>query len=129
MASSEHVAVLGASPNEDRYSHKAQKMLMEYGHTVYPVTPKEGPILGVRTYPTVTDIEPELDTVTIYLSPKHLPGVLDHIIAKQPKRAIFNPGTEDPASEQTLTAAGIHCQHACTLVLLRSSQFTSSGLD
>lgn len=35
----ENVAVIGASPREDRYSNKAMRLLAEYGHNPIPVAP------------------------------------------------------------------------------------------
>ena len=45
------------------------------------------------------------------------------ILALKPKRVIFNPGTENPALEAELVAAGIAAERACTLVLLSTGQF------
>jgi hypothetical protein len=42
----------------------------------------------------------------------------DKIIALQPKRVIFNPGTENPEFETLLASKGIETEIACTLVLL-----------
>jgi hypothetical protein len=47
----------------------------------------------------------------------------DKILALKPKRVVFNPGTENPAFEKKLTAAGILPIEACTLVMLRTNQY------
>jgi hypothetical protein len=41
----------------------------------------------------------------------------------QPKRVIFNPGTENPALMQQLAADGMEVEEACTLVMLHTGQF------
>jgi uncharacterized protein len=49
--------------------------------------------------------------------------LLAALIAKPPRRIIFNPGTENPDAYPRLEAAGITVIQACTLVLLRTRQF------
>ena len=119
----EKVAVIGASPLEDRYSNKAMKMLMEYGHDPIPVVPKHKEILGKPVSHQLSEVQEEVDTVTLYLGPARQDAVIEDIVEKKPKRVIFNPGTENPAAYEKLKAAGIEYSEACTLVLLRTGQF------
>lgn len=119
----ENVAIIGASAKEGRYSNKAQKMLVEHNHNVYPVNPYGGEVLGVECYKSVTEITDTIDTVTLYVAPKRLKTMIDDIINLKPKRIIFNPGTEDDELIQKVKDAGIIAQEACTLVLLSTNQF------
>lgn len=119
----ETVAVLGASPNPERYSFKAVRMLTQYGHTVLPVNPAQTEIDGIPVVSSLGAITTPVDTLTLYVGPAHLPRLVPDILALRPGRVIFNPGTEVPAIMQQLQAAGIPCEAACTLVLLRSGQF------
>ena len=119
----EKVAVIGASPLEDRYSNKAMKMLMEYGHDPIPVVPKHKEILGKPVTHKLADVEEDVDTVTLYVGPARQAPIIEDIVAKKPKRVIFNPGTENPEAYEQLKAAGIEVSVACTLVLLRTNQY------
>ena len=65
----ENVAVIGASPNQDRYSNKAMRMLAQYHHTPIPITPKYEQIEGKKVYRALKDIPEKIDTVTMYVSP------------------------------------------------------------
>lgn len=123
MKKSAIVVVLGASPKVDRYSNRAQAMLGEAGYTVVPVAPNYSMIDGLQCLPSLLDFEGEVDTVTVYLSPRRLAGVVDEIVKKKPRRVIFNPGAESEDVYPVLRDAGIECQEACTLVLLRTGQF------
>lgn len=114
------VAILGASPKPDRYANKVQRLLMDHGHEVFPVSPSGQEVLGV---PGHEKVPTGMDTVTLYLSPKHLHPVLDELAAAAPKRVIFNPGTESMEAKERLEGEGILCEEACTLVLLGSGQF------
>lgn len=120
------VVILGASDKPERYAYKAQKMLVEYGYDVLPISRRVPEILGVATARHLLDVKPPIDTVTLYVGPAHLAPQVDALIALKPRRVIFNPGTEDAHIEQRLRDAGIITVEACTLVLLRSGQFESA---
>ena len=118
------VAVLGASPNPDRYANKAIRLLLEHGHDVRPVNPAYDRIEGLATASGLEDLEPgSVDTVTVYMNPARTKELGKSLIAADPARVIFNPGTESEALEAELRDAGIEVVEACTLVLLRTGQF------
>jgi len=119
----ENVAVIGASGKKDRYSWKAQKLLMEHGHRVFPVSPLGREVLGIAGYRSLSEIAEPLDTVTLYVGPARLSAVLDDLLAKKPRRVIFNPGTKDAEGMELLRSRGIVVEEACTLVLLATNQF------
>lgn len=110
--------VIGASENEDRYSYKATVSLKRHGHTVFPVGLRKGTIMGepIQTgHPTVENV----DTVTLYVGPQNQSKeLIDYVTGLNPKRIIFNPGTENAAFEQLAKQKGITTLEACTLVLL-----------
>jgi len=115
--------LIGASPKKERYANKAMHMLMEHGHEVYPYHPKYREVDGQRVYNDFADVPGPVDTVTVYVRPDILEGLLPEISALDPGRVIFNPGTESPALQRALEAKGIETLQACTLVLLTTKQF------
>lgn len=119
---SETVAVVGASPNPERYSNQAIRLLHQHGHRVIPVNPAQSEIEGLKVAASLNDIE-HVDTVTMYVGPKHSGAFLPGLLALKPRRVIFNPGAENDELEQALSDAGIEVEEACTLVLLRTGQF------
>lgn len=122
-AKSERVVIVGASDKPDRYAHRAQLMLREYGHQVVPVHPKLAEIEGVPVVADLSQVTGHVDTVTMYVGPQISSGMGDKLTALKPKRVIFNPGAENPELAAQLSAAGIRPEEACTLVLLRTGQF------
>lgn len=120
---SETVAVVGASPKPERYSHQALRLLKQYGHTVIPVNPAQQYIDDLPVVPRVDALPAGIDTITLYVSPAHSDALLPGLLAAQPRRVIFNPGAENPALAAALQNAGIAVENACTLVLLRTGQF------
>ncbi len=119
----ENVAVIGASPKEDRYSNKAIRLLEEYRHNPIPVAPKHDIIEGKKVYKTLEDIPEKIDTITMYVGPNRQDAIIKEIIKIAPKRVIFNPDTENSAVYEQLKKAGINVVEACTLVLLKTNQY------
>jgi hypothetical protein len=119
----QQVAILGASSKPERYAFKAFEMLKEYGHTPYPVTPKFSELEGVPAVAHLRDLATPIDTLTMYVGPDISTKLKSEILALNPKRVIFNPGSENLALEEELKNAGINVIEACTLVMLRTNRF------
>jgi uncharacterized protein len=119
----ETVVVLGASPNPDRYSYRALRMLKEYGHTPIPVNPGHDEIDGVPVVRRLDRVSRPIDTVTMYVGPERGRALREEIAGLAPRRVIFNPGSEDPETERFLRERGIEVVEGCTLVMLRSNTF------
>jgi len=121
--SPQRVAVLGASHKPDRYSNQAIRLLLAHGHRVVPVHPRLDTVEGLPVAHGLDAIAGPVDTLTLYVGPERSDDLVDAIVGLRPGRVIFNPGTENPALEARLDAAGIPHERACTLVLLRTGQF------
>ncbi len=118
-----NVAVIGASDKASRYSHQAVMLLKKYGHAVFPVHPRTAEIEGIKVYPAIGDIDAPIDTVTLYLNAAASSAIAREILAKTPKRIIFNPGAENPDLQALAGDKGILTLKACTLVLLKTGRF------
>ncbi len=119
-----HVAVLGASTNSERYSNKAVAMLLEHDYRVTPVNPSGAEIHGIISAKSLEDIDSPVDTLTMYINAERSTALQDSILKLNPKRIIFNPGSENTELEEACLNAGIMIEQACTLVLLKTGQFT-----
>ena len=122
----EVVAVLGASNDSSRYAYKAMQMLKEYGHEAIPVHPRETQVLGKQVFKDIgalADSGQKIDTVTVYVNAAISAKYEKDLLKLKPKRVIFNPGAENPELEKKLEMNGIKVEEACTLVMLRTSQF------
>ena len=116
--------VVRASPHPHRYAHLAVQRLNSQGHPVIAFGRRAG---AINDIPIVTRQEEvvvsDLDTLTLYLGPDHQAEYLDWFLALNPRRVIFNPGTENPGFQQLLESKGIAVVEACTLVLLSTGQY------
>lgn len=114
--------ILGASTNAERYAYLAAHRLKKHGHPIINVGIKSGEVAGVPIERAQT-IHSDVDTITLYIGPNNQPDYYDYILKTNPKRIVFNPGTENPALESLARANGIETLEACTLVLLSSGQY------
>ncbi|WP_028973631.1 CoA-binding protein [Spirochaeta cellobiosiphila] len=119
-----NVAVLGASPKTERYSNKAIKLLVDKGHTVFPINPIHESIENLKTVKKPSDLKKMgIHTLTVYVGPNNISPLIDDIIDLNPHRIILNPGTESEELKQALNKANINYLEACTLVMLKTNQF------
>jgi uncharacterized protein len=122
MATQKKTVVLGASENPSRYSYLAVRKLKAHNHPVVAVGNKEGRIGDVaivKEYPK----EEGVDTVTLYLNPTNQKPYYDYILSLQPKRIVFNPGTENEELMELAEEKGIEPFVGCTLVMLSTGQY------
>ena len=114
--------VIGASLNPARYSYLAINRLTQYNHPVIAIGLREGEVNGVQITKERTNYK-DIDTFTLYLNPSRQKDFYDYIISLNPKRIIFNPGTENPEFYEILKNNNIESEAACTLVLLGTNQY------
>lgn len=114
--------VLGASDNPSRYSFLAINKLLQHGHPVVAIGRKKTTVKGIVVETEMVEI-PDIDTITLYLNPTNQQPYYDYIIGLQPKRIIFNPGTENETLATMAEEKGIKTMNSCTLVMLSTHQF------
>jgi acetyltransferase len=90
----ESVAIIGASSNPQRINYHLVANLLNLGFRgrIYPVHPKEKEILGLRTYPSVGDIDETVDLAVIGVSHALTVGVLKECVEKGIKRVTLIAG-------------------------------------
>lgn len=115
------VLVLGASNKPNRYAFLAAQALLEQGYPIVLVSNKGDDILGHKALTQLPHLG--IDTVTLYLSPENQQPHVTSLLKLQPRRVIFNPGTENPEFMAQLQAAQIDVVVGCTLVMLKTGQF------
>ena len=114
--------VLGATPNSSRYAYLAANKLVNAGHEIVNVGIKEGEVAGAKILGGTPDLT-DIDTVTMYVGPRHQPAYVDWLLGLAPRRIVFNPGTENPEFMRLARERGIEVVFGCTLVMLASGQY------
>ena len=76
------IAVVGASSKPNRASHFVLTYLRSNStdYEVWPVTPNDDEILGMKTYPSLADLPGEPDIVDVFRRPDDLPEVAEQAI-------------------------------------------------
>jgi len=119
---SKKTLVIGASEKKERYSAQAIELLKSKNHSVVAIGNRTGSVHDLAFGESQEPFE-NVDTITLYINPTRQPAYYDYIIGLNPKRVIFNPGTENAAFVQKLKEAGIETEIACTLVMLQTGQY------
>ncbi|MBL1409755.1 CoA-binding protein [Sphingobacterium faecale] len=114
--------ILGASTNSARYSYLVANKLVRKGYPIVNVGRKKGEVAGVAIEPAEV-VHTDIDTVTMYVGPKNQTSYYEYILATNPHRVIFNPGSENPELATQLKERGIEVIEACTLVMLNTGQY------
>jgi len=80
------VALLGASGTEGKVGRMWMERFVEAGfENLYPVNLRENEIMGIKAYPSLTDIPDPIDYVLVLLPPKAVPDAIKECIAKEVK--------------------------------------------
>lgn len=114
--------MIGASTNPSRYSFSAVQLLNQNEHDVVPIGIKAGQIDEIDIITDRPEIE-DVDTITLYIRPDLQKNYEEYIWSLNPKRIIFNPGTENPVLIKKAKERGIEIEIACTLVMLRLGDY------
>lgn len=117
------VVVFGASNKPERYSNMAIRLLKELGYRVIPVHPMLEEIDGIRVMHSLDEVIDKVQTLTLYVGRLRSEAFVDEILALNPGRVIFNPGSESELLEKCLEEKQIPFIKGCTLVMLQSRQF------
>ena len=118
-----NVAVLGASNKPSRYSYMAVERLLQNGHLVFPVHKVIKEVLSLKVYSNLSEIKEPIDTLTMYVNEDVSISMEKAILQLNPRRIIFNPGTENFDLADKARAVGIEVVFGCTLVMLSTGSF------
>ncbi|TCT00949.1 CoA-binding protein [Aquabacter spiritensis] len=105
------VAVVGASANPARPSFFVAKYLAERGFSVFPVNPGQAgkTIAGMTAYARLADVPAAIDMVDVFRAAEHLPGVLDEVLALDPRPKVLwmQQGVRHDETAARAEAAGL----------------------
>ncbi|NQU33409.1 MAG: CoA-binding protein [Bacteroidetes bacterium] len=114
--------VIGGSPKPTRYSNKAIRKLLSYGHSVESIGLRKSSIESVNISINKPKFE-DIHTVTLYIGSVHQPDYYSYLLSLNPSRIIFNPGTENHEFAELANKNGIEVIENCTLVMLNDGLF------
>ncbi|BCS94052.1 Acetate--CoA ligase [ADP-forming] II [Metallosphaera sp. J1] len=80
------IATIGFSKDPEKPSHRVPKFLMEHGYVVYPVNPTVTEILGRKSYPSLKDVQDDIDVVQVFRPSKDVPAIIDQVLERKRER-------------------------------------------
>jgi hypothetical protein len=110
------VAVVGASKNPEKEANSVPLYLIRHGFTVIPVNPTADIIHGLKVYPSLAELPPELaarvDVVEVFRPSEELPDIARQVVEmkNRTKRApVFwaQLGLENEEAKRILKGNGV----------------------
>jgi predicted CoA-binding protein len=82
LSSVKSIAMVGASPDKTKFSYGVLRVLHETGYDIIPVNPRPGleEIRGLKVYPSLAEIDRQVDMVDVFRKPEDLPGIAKQAI-------------------------------------------------
>ncbi len=109
-------AVVGATPNEDKFGYKLYKRLYKTGYDVYAVNPMYDKIEDDVVYENLSALPVVPDVIDMVVSPKRALPVLEEAAKLGIKYVWFQPGTHDEEVLAKADELGLEYVLSCVLV-------------
>ncbi len=112
--------VAGASKNRDKYGNKILRCYQMNNRKAVPINPVEAEIEGVACVKAVSDLPPDVTSLSVITPPQITDKVVEQAIAKGIKHIWMQPGAQSAAAIAAAEAAGIDviADGSCLLVVL-----------
>ena len=111
LRSTRLIALVGASPNPERPSHRVMAFLLRKGYRVIPVNPGQAgkEILGQPVVGRLADILEPIDMVDVFRAADALPSVVEEVLALSPLSKVIwgHLSVRHDAAAATAEAAGV----------------------
>lgn len=101
------VAIVGASPREERHSNTVVEYLRSAGYDVLPVHPDGGHVAGIAAYRRLADIPGAVDLVVIFRRPEAVPAHIEEAAAKHVEAVWLQPGCWSLDAERAAKRHGV----------------------
>jgi predicted CoA-binding protein len=101
------VAVVGASPDPERVSHRVFNYLCDHGYEAIPVNPTTKMVAGRACYPNLSAIPAKIDVVDIFRRSEECLAIVDEAIKVGAKVVWMQEGIVNGEAEARGRAAGL----------------------
>ena len=103
------IALVGASPNSKRDSHKVMKYLINMDYEVFPINPNEAnkKILGRKCFSSLNDIQVRIDMIDIFRAKEFVMDITNDAIKMGVDVVWAQEGIVDDKSFKIAKKAGI----------------------
>jgi len=101
------IAVVGASPDPERYSNTVMRYLMEHGFHVIPVNPTVENVLGLKSYPDLISVPEKIEIVDVFRAPDKVMPTVDEAIRVGAKALWLQEGVVNKEAAAKARKAGL----------------------
>ena len=118
--SSPAFGVIGASTNREKYGNKVLRCYLQNGKTAIPVNPNEAAIEGASCAASISDLPPEVVSISMITPPAVTAKLVPLAIAKGIQNIWMQPGAEHPEAVALCRERGINviADGSCLLVVM-----------
>lgn len=122
MNTSKKTIVLGVSPDSKKRAHRVCKKLLEKGHEIIPIGIREGRVADIPIHTSAPKPE-KVHSVVVFIRAERQKQWLSYLMACEPKRVIFNPGSENDELIRLALDNNMEVLHECTILMLSSNRY------
>jgi uncharacterized protein len=120
MRDAKTIAVVGASPDSTRTSHRVMRYLQTAGYRCIPVNPNADEVLGERCFPSLRDVPEPVDFVDVFRRREYCAAVAEDAVAIGTQALWLQLGIRSTDARRIAEEAGLdYVEDACTLVVHR----------
>ena len=101
------IAVVGASSDEMKASHRIPRYLSTQDYKVIGVSPKGGELFGEKVYASLADIPEEVDIVDVFRPAEEAPGIAEEPVAIGAKVLWLQEGIRSEEAASIAAKAGM----------------------
>lgn len=104
---SKTIAVVGASGDEFKPSHRIPKYIQSQGFRVIPVSPRGGEILGEHAFASLADVDVPIDVVNVFRPSEETPGIAEEAVKVGAKVLWLQSGIHSDEAERIAQDGGL----------------------
>jgi predicted CoA-binding protein len=120
LRTAQTIAVVGASPDSSRTSHRVMRYLQRVGYRCIPVNPNADDVLGERCYPALADLPEPVDLVDVFRRAEYCADVAREAAAIGAPALWLQLGLRSAEARDVAEEAGMeYVEDACTAVVHR----------
>jgi predicted CoA-binding protein len=106
--SSPAYAVVGASSNRQKFGNKVLRCYIQNKLKAYPINPNEQEVEGLKTVSTISDLPPEVQSISIITPPTVTEKIVKDAITQGIKNIWMQPGAESTKAIEDCKQHGIN---------------------
>jgi len=107
LANAPKIAIVGISNKEHRDSYKVCRYLKEAGFELYPVNPMITEVMGLKVFPSLSDLPEKMDIIDVFRKPDAVPGIVQEAISIEADAIWLQEGVVHEKSAESARKAGL----------------------